>query len=122
MKSAAKRRNTTGLINFKKGFDSRRWTHGQKNKKAVAATRDIQQWLSTVGEEIRENGKTYNECLVRKLWERAVKGDMQAVTIVLERILGKAPQPLSGDLNIRARLSMKDFMKSTKESENGSGS
>ena len=120
MKQTAKHRNTAGLKPFRKGPDSRRWKHGQKSKAAVATTRDIQQWLSIVGEEIYEEGRTYNECLVRKLWEKAVKGDMQAVTIVLERILGKAPQPLSGDLNIKAKLSMADLRKSQKESENGS--
>jgi len=99
---------------FKKGDDPRRWKHGQKSKAAVAVTRDIQQWLSVVGEEIYEAGKTYNECLVRKLWERAVKGDMQATTIVLERILGKAPQPLSGNLNITGRLTMGALKKSLK--------
>lgn len=82
---------------FKKGDDPRRWTHGQKSKKAVAITRDIQQWLAVVGEEICEVGKTYSECLARKLWERGVKGDMQAATIVLERLLGKVTQPVGGE-------------------------
>jgi len=102
---------------FKKGADPRRWKHGQKSKKAVAVTRDIQQWLSVIGEEVCEAGKTYNECLVRKLWERAVKGDMQATTIVLERILGKALQPLSGNFNITGKLAMSALRKSFKEAE-----
>lgn len=81
---------------FKKGDDPRRWKHGQKSKKAVAVSRDIQQWLSVIGEEICDPGKTYSECLARKLWEKSVKGDMQAATLVIDRLLGKPVQPVSG--------------------------
>lgn len=96
--NSAKGRNTKGLKPFTKG-DPRIWKHGQKSKAAVAATRDIQEWLSKVGEEVVEDlGQTHNEALARKLWERAVKGDMQAASIVLERILGKAIQPIIGEL------------------------
>lgn len=97
--SGAKRRNTSGLKPpFKKGFDERRWTHGQKSKEAVKVSRDIQQWLSVVGEEICEAGQTYAEALARKLWDRGIKGDMRAAEIVLERLLGKAVQPVSGEI------------------------
>ena len=99
---------------FKKGDDPRRWKHGQKSKKAVTVSRDIQQWLAVIGEEICEPGKTYSECLARKLWEKSVKGDMQAADIVLERLLGKVTQPINGNLNVNAKLSLPDFKKSMK--------
>lgn len=92
-------RNTAGLKPFAKGPDPRRWKHGQKNKKAVKVSRDIQQWLALVGDEVYESGQTYSEALARKLWDRAVKGDIQAAGIVIERLLGKAVQPISGELS-----------------------
>jgi len=94
--STGKHRNTAGLKPFKKGPDPRRWKHGQKSKKAVAVSRDIQQWLAVIGEEIFELGKTYSECLARRLWEKSVKGDMQAAGLVIDRLLGKTVQPISG--------------------------
>lgn len=112
--STAKRRNTAGLKPFQKGPDSRRWKHGQKSKAAVAATRDIQQWLSSIGEEIFEGGQTHNEALCRKIWEKAIRGDMQAAVLIMDRILGKAPQPISGALSVTAKLSLTQFRESMK--------
>jgi hypothetical protein len=96
--SIGKHRNTAGLKPFAKGPDPRRWKHGQKSKEAVKVSRDIQQWLSVVGDEIYELGQTYSEALARKLWDRAVKGDMQAAGLVIDRLLGKPVQPISGEV------------------------
>lgn len=112
--NTGKHRNTTGLKPFAKGPDPRRWKHGQKSKAVVKVSRDIQQWLSVVGDELYELGQTYSEALARKLWDRAVKGDMQAADIVLERLLGKVSQLISGNLNVNAKLSLPDFKKSMK--------
>lgn len=113
--NSAKHRNTKGLKPFQKGPNPLRWMHGQKSKAVVKVSRDIQQWLAMVGDEIYEAGQTYSETLARKLWNRAVKGDMRAADIVLERLLGKALQPVSGDLNINAKLSIGAFKKSMKD-------
>ena len=111
----AKHRNTKGLIPFKKGPNPLRWRHGQKSKEVVKISRDIQQWLSVIGEELNKDGKTHAEAVARKLWERSEKGDMRAIEIVLERLLGKAVQPLSGDLNVNAKLSIHALRKSMKD-------
>lgn len=81
----------------------------------MKVTRDIQQWLAQIGGEVRAEGQTHAEALARKLWERAEKGDMRAAEIVLERLLGKAVQPLSGDLNVNAKLSLSTLKKSMKD-------
>lgn len=126
MKKATKARNTARRSLpeamrahcFKKGSDPKRWKHGQKSKAAVATTRDIQEWLSKIGEEvIEELGQTHNEALARKLWGRAVQGDMEAAKIVLERILGKAVQPVSGSLTLNGKLSIEAMRRSAKETK-----
>lgn len=120
-RNTGKRPDPPEATRFKKGHDPRRWKHGQKSKAAVAATRDIQEWLSKIGEEVVEDlGQTHNEALARKLWTRAVGGDMQAAMIVLDRILGKAVQPLSGTFNVQGKLSIEAMKRSAKDAEDAS--
>lgn len=92
---------------FKKGYDPRRHTAGQRNKAAVQLTKTIRDILVEIGQEeltVRAKGiqvvKKKVEWLGQKIWSEALGGNMAAITIILERTEGKITQPIgfSGDI------------------------
>jgi len=80
---------------FQKGDDPRRHKGGRKSKEAIALSTAL---LNALTEEGKKDEKFKK--LAEKIWEKALAGHPWAVEIVLDRFLGKAAQPIEGDISI----------------------
>src|SRR5215471_17168218 len=56
----------------------------------------------------QRNGRDQLKKIVEKLYAEANKGNMKAIEIILDRIEGKAIQPIVGDLNLPINLIFQD--------------
>jgi hypothetical protein len=115
---------------FKKGGDDpRAWKHGQVNKPAVHLRKSFRDILVEIGGEklaadvegIRIK-KTKLEWLGQKLWSLALGGDMAAVRELLDRMMGKPAQPLTGDEEGAApiRVVLERIVTTARPRDNGS--
>jgi hypothetical protein len=75
---------------FKKG-DPRCNRKGQVSADTVRLSADIKGFLTSIGGElsVRRPTCSFAESVARTLWERAENGDVRAVEIIFERIMGK---------------------------------
>lgn len=93
---------------FKRGPDERRNIAGQRSKAAVEQTRKIRAEMVTEldrevsytidlpdGTKKRMKARNY-ELLARVIIRRAVGGDYQFVSLLLDRVEGKVPMPIQG--------------------------
>jgi len=61
------------------------------------------------------------EWVVKVLWNAAMKGEAWAIQFIAERTEGKITQPVDGNLNVTAALSMTALKKSLEECQDGKG-
>jgi len=85
---ANKNGNPQNLVSFKKGYDKKRDGNGRKPKLP-----NLDQLLDEVlGEE--KNDITAMKAVLISLLGKALKGDVRASEILLERAYGKSKQPM----------------------------
>jgi len=105
--------------------DTRNWRQGCKSKDQLRAGVTFNKILGDVGQEkitgTDEQGRpvkaTKLEMLARVYWGKALSGDIAAGNVILDRLFGKAVQPISGGLDLNVALSMDTLLKSYKEYE-----
>ena len=88
---------------FKRGNDPRRHKGGRKSKEAIELSTAL---LNALTEEGKKEEKFKQ--LAETIWKKALAGHPWAVEIVLDRFLGKAAQPIEGDINITLRRVITD--------------
>jgi len=81
---------TKNLKPFKKGEDSRRNPTGALCKEAAAFSMKFRNALAKKGKP---------DELADVLWKHAKNGRPWAIDIILERLMGKVTQPISGELD-----------------------
>lgn len=88
---------------FKRGDDPRRHKGGRKSREAIELSAALLNALTEEGNK-EDNFKK----LAEKIWQRALAGQSWAIDIILDRFLGKAAQPIEGDLNITLKRIITD--------------
>lgn len=95
---ARKGGNPDGLVNFKKGHDPRRNLNGRPKK-----IPELDILLADIlGEE--KDGIEAAKLILMALRAKAVKGDVRAAEVLLDRAYGKAKQYIDLDNNIKGGL------------------
>ena len=117
----AKKRRGPG-VPFLPGPDARRWTGRRIDAERREAEKDFRLQLIDISRErcsgTDEHGKAIKasklEMLARVYWGKALAGHIDFGNAILDRMFGKPVQPVTGDLNVNAKLSLSDFKKSMK--------
>ena len=81
---------TKNLKPFKKGADSRRNPTGALSKEAAAFSMKFRNALAKKGNP---------DELAEILWKHAKNGRPWAIDVILERLMGKVTQPISGEID-----------------------
>ena len=108
---------------FKKGRDSRRNKHGQRNAASVAFFKQLRELIVKEGEKLHkgkdEQGQIVKlkkvEWMIKVLWQAAMKGESWAIQFIAERVEGKISQPIDLDANITFQASEKFMPKTDNE-------
>jgi len=82
---------------FQKGDDPRRNKQGARSKEAQSFAERFANALASGGDP---------KALAALLWEKALKGQPWAVEILLDRLIGKVSQPVSGGLTVDGHLTI----------------
>lgn len=95
----------TGVLAFNRSLRNLIVTEGESKHTAL------------VGEEGHKTKVTFRkvEWMVKVVWNAAMKGEAWAVQFIAERTEGKITQPVDGNLNVTAALSMTALKKSLEE-------
>jgi hypothetical protein len=112
-------------VPFKKGGDERQWRHGCKSKAQLNTEIETSKLFAKIGSEeitvTNMGGRQFKasnlEALVRVFFSKGLAGDITAGKEILDRVLGKATQPISGGLDLNVSMTMDTLLKSFKEYE-----
>ena len=88
---------------FKKGDDPSRHKGGRKSKEAIQLSTALLNALTDEGKKEEQFKK-----LAETIWRKALAGQSWAVEIILDIFLGKATQPIEGDLSITLKRIITD--------------
>jgi hypothetical protein len=80
---------------FQKGDDPRRNKQGARSKEAQSFAERFANSLASGGDP---------KDLAAILWEKALKGQPWAVEVLLDRLIGKVTQPISGDMKVSGQV------------------
>ena len=92
---------------FAKGADSRRNTSGTQTVKTRDLSALLKEYLTDEGNATLsmtdQDGKKFKikkaQALAKVVWAEALKGNIQFVKELIERICGKVTQPVSGEVS-----------------------
>lgn len=98
---ARKGGNPDGLVNFKKGHDPRRNVNGRPKK-----IPELDILLADILCEESKNGIEAARAILMALREKAVKGDVRAAELLMDRAWGKAKQYIQADGTLNGILNI----------------
>ena len=106
---ANNKNNLANLKPFKKGKDERRNLKGAPRKLP-----ELDKLLADIlGEE--KNGMTAATAILKAMFAKALKGDVRAAELLMDRAYGKAKQTIDADINPGAGFENVQFIFKSKE-------
>lgn len=96
------RKQDKNLKPFQKGFDERRNLEGRPEG-AKSLSTQLREFLETTVKDDDGENTTFRDAIIKKLLQKAQKGDIKAIQEIFDRTEGKSKQSIEveGDMKIQ---------------------